>query len=145
MKLKYMGVIFLCMLVSETYALGNTTNIYSPWMKYANLIQKCQVTQIILPEPNYSMLSSTEKEGLRISKNLQTYQIHGWDNKKCIVSNKDHVDPDTITVGTQYCDFEKEDLNTVALFARDIAKNGQSKTYVRDYINVLKKSCTIVY
>ncbi len=145
MKTKFIRAILLSLIITKTFAGGNNTNIYQPWIEYANRMKTCQTDQFILPEPNYSGLTAAEKEGLRISSNLQIYKIHGSENGKCIVSNKDQPAPGTINIETQYCDFSKEDIQTIVSFAEDVAKNGQSNTYVREYVNVLKKSCTLVY
>lgn len=145
MKSKFIRAILLSVLSCNVMAGGHTTNIYEPWMEFANRMKTCQTDQFILPEPNYSALSPSVKEGLRTSKNLQVYKIHGWENGKCVVSHKDQAAPGTINIETQYCDFTREDLSLVVSFAEDVAKNGQSDTYGHEYVNLLKKVCTLVY
>lgn len=136
---------FLLLLTTCAYAGANTGNIYKPWSKYGDNISTCTPEQFILPEPDYSNLSADERKGLRESKELQVYKIHGWEDKKCVVSNKDNPVPGKITTGIQYCNFPKEDLDMVSTFAREIAINGKSKTLEQSYVNVLKKDCMMVY
>lgn len=133
------------LMTTYAYAGANAVNAYEPWAKYADNISECTPEQFILPEPDYSNLSEEDKKGLRISTQPQTYKIHGWENGKCVVSNQDTPVAGTITTGIQYCNFSKEDLDTVSTFAREIAINGRSKTLEQSYVTLLKKDCMMVY
>jgi hypothetical protein len=145
MKSQFIRAILLFMIITDAFAVGQTKNIYEPWDEYADRIPNCMMDQFILPEPNYADLTVDEKKDLRISQQLQEYKIYGWDNGKCVISNKDYAAPGTITTGSQFCTFSKEDLSTISAFARDVAKDGQSKTYMHPYVELLKKNCELVY
>jgi len=108
------------------------------WLNYAKTIESCTPKEFTLSLPNFTFLTSDEKKALHISNTVQEYKIHGFENGKCVVSNKDHLPPGYVSINTQYCTFSKGDLQIVAKFARSLAEasRGKAKILGQEYVLV---------